>query len=426
MGLRPPPGPPKEAGAANYRLFRSDPIRFLESVGREFGDVARFHLGETPYVLVNSPTLAREVLTRQEQHLAKPEFMKSSNRGHWGDGLTTLEGEQWRSRRRLLRPSFTRGALQEHLECVQFEARSMLGRWPNEGPLDLHREVRLHTARCAARFVVDAHMCDDEAPSERPDHLPHRELFGEDFTGTPGGDARAPIRITRPRAPRDMSETITLMESRIASGERRRDVLSDLVRGRLASGPDLSSEQIIGELVQMLYAGHHTVPAVMTTMWRHMHEHPAVAREVRLEARSRPGKARADDTFLMDSYACAVVKESMRMEPPAPVLYREVVDGFRLGEFDLAADDGLWISPQLLHFDPRNFPDPHIFDPGRFRGATASPIAYLPFGLGPRTCIGNRLSLLQMTLTLLEVEAGGELAPSGEGGVFGFRRTSVV
>ena len=94
----------------------------------------------------------------------------------------------------------------------------------------------------------------------------------------------------------------------------------------------------------------------------------------------------------------------MRLHPPAPILYREVEVPFELGGYEFARDVAVWVSPRLLHVDPRYFPDPDRFRPERFmKGglAAASSSVYLPFGVGPRACIGNQLAAHQMTVIAL-------------------------
>jgi cytochrome P450 len=91
----------------------------------------------------------------------------------------------------------------------------------------------------------------------------------------------------------------------------------------------------------------------------------------------------------------------MRLYPPAPILYREVDVPFELGGYEFARDVAVWVSPRLLHVDPRYFPDPHRFRPERFLkgGLAGAPRSvYLPFGVGPRSCLGIHLAAHQMTL----------------------------
>ena len=94
----------------------------------------------------------------------------------------------------------------------------------------------------------------------------------------------------------------------------------------------------------------------------------------------------------------------MRLHPPAPILYREVDVQFDLGGFEFARDVAVWVSPQLLHYDARYFPEPYRFLPERFMSgelAVASASVYLPFGAGPRACLGTYLALQEMTLISL-------------------------
>src|SRR5262249_12684493 len=105
-----------------------------------------------------------------------------------------------------------------------------------------------------------------------------------------------------------------------------------------------------------------------------------------------------------NSYCLAALKESMRLHPPAPILYREVERAFELDGFAFARNVAVWVSPQLLHLDARYFPEPHRFLPERFvnRGPAATHrVTYLPFGAGRRACIGNQQAFQQMTLVTL-------------------------
>ena len=98
--------------------------------------------------------------------------------------------------------------------------------------------------------------------------LPFAEAYGEDYASIPGGDPTAPLVMVRPRAPRRMDAAIRIIDERIASGEERGDVLSDLVQARLPDGERLTRDEIVGEVIQMLYAGHLTIPSSLVNFWR--------------------------------------------------------------------------------------------------------------------------------------------------------------
>src|SRR5262249_36253341 len=156
-------------------------------------------------------------------------------------------------------------------------------------------------------------------------------------------------------APRRMDEAIRIIDKRIASGEERGDVLSDLIRARFPDGARLSRDEIVGEVIQMLYAGHLTIPSSLVNFWRDVAAHDIgtkiVAEADHLCAAGIPGPP-----AILMSYCLAALKESMRLHPPAPILYREVESPFELGGFEFSRDVAVWVSPQLLHNDSTNFP----------------------------------------------------------------------
>jgi len=398
----PPPGPKGEIlGRLNFATWRADPFEFLASLAKRYGDVVGFDLGRSPGILVNGAAAVRALFFERDGCLRKPEFVKDSNRGHWGDGLTTLEGIEWQTRRRLLRPSFTTRAVAARLPIVAECAAEMLDRWA--AGADAARELRMLTARIAARMVLDADVQGYGAGVPCSALLPMDEAYGEDYASMPGGDPTARLIMTRPRAPRRMDTVLAIVENRIAGGEPRDDALSALIKARLPDGGRLTREEIIGEVIQMLYAGHLTIPAVLTAFWRDVAGTGAAA-AIAAEAEQMCATGVPEPAAVSRSYCLAALRESMRLHPPAPILYREVDVPFELGGYAFARDVAVWVSPRLLHLDKRYFADPHCFRPERFikgglAGASAS--VYLPFGVGPRACIGNQLAAHQMVVIAL-------------------------
>src|SRR5262249_22236233 len=154
-----PPGPKGEdLGKLNYEFWRADMFGFLAGLAERYGDVVGFDLGRSPCILVNGAPQARELFFEREGCLRKPEFVKDSNRGHWGDGLTTLEASAWQARRRVLRPSFRAQSISRWLPVVAQCMRDALDAWACESEVDLLKELRILIARIAARVVLDAEV----------------------------------------------------------------------------------------------------------------------------------------------------------------------------------------------------------------------------------------------------------------------------
>ena len=414
MTAKPPPGPKGgHRGRLNYLEWQADPLGFLSTVAERHGDVVGFDLGQSHCILVSGAAQVRELLLKQEARLRKPEFVKNSNRGHWGDGLTTLEGDDWRARRQILRRSFNaRHGVVSRLSVVAHCTAEMLSEWAPGSESDVLRELRILTARIAARMVLDAEL-EGRSLGGRAGALPFLEAYGETYASIPGGDSTAPLVMMRPRAPNRMDAVIRIIDERMASEEDRGDVLTDLIRARLPNGARLSREDIVGEAIQMLYAGHLTVPSTLLNFWRDIAAYGVVDR-IAAEAKQLCAVSPPDPTSLSRSYCFSALKESMRLHPPAPVLYREVVSPFELGGFEFARGAGVWASPSLLHRDARYFSEPSCFRPERFTDGRLhglSDSAYLPFGAGPRVCIAYHHVLHQMTLIALMTAQRIDLTP---------------
>lgn len=230
----PPPGPKGEHwGRVNHEVWRADMFGLLKALSERYGDVVSFDLGRSPCILVNGALQVRELFFDREACLRKPEFVKDSNRGHWGDGLTTLEGAAWQARRQVLRSVFGADIVSRWLSVVAQCTGEMLDTWTRDAEVTLLEELRILIARIAARAVLDAELEGYGSGTGRSGVLPVAEAYGEEYASTPGGDATAPLVMVRPRAPRRMDAAVRIIDERIASGERRGDILSDLVQARL-------------------------------------------------------------------------------------------------------------------------------------------------------------------------------------------------
>lgn len=384
----------------------------------DHGDFVRFELGTTRYYLFNRPAQVRQLFVESLDRLQKPAYLRDSNRGRWGDGLTTLEALAWRSRRARVRPVFRADALARHLAIVTECAGDLVASWRAGQTIELRAALRTLTARIAARVILDAEVegfGSPEANRRRSGLIRFEEALGEDFTSVMKNEPVAPLSLTRPRAPANMDSTLAILEARFQSREDRGDTLSLLLDAAGEDGSRLTREEITGEIVQMLFAGHHTFPGTLVRFCEVLAQNPEVARRARASV--------ADEAVAASSAAGAtpylelVLKETMRVFPPAPILYREVKIPFEMEGHRLEPGAAVWVCPQLLHHDPRNFAAPEVFRPERFERDAAPGVpeyAYLPFGAGPRTCVANRLALAQMSRIAAILVRRASLVPKSD------------
>lgn len=406
----PPPGPVgRSSGKFNYSLWQADIFGFLSDLGNVYGDIVGFELGNTPCILVNGAKQVRELFRDCETYLRKPEFVKDSNRGFWGDGLTTLESEHWRHRRAALRPIFTAKSIPARQALVSECTTDMLDEWRPDTIICLRHKLRMLAARIATRTILGADVEGFGSGANRSGILSREQAFGEDYHSVFGGDSTAPLSLIRPRAPQNMDSVIRMIDARIETQELRGDVLSDLMTARHPNGCGLTRDEIISEVMQMLFAGHLTIPSSLMDFWRNIAGHYSESR-IATEADSLSSTEWTTTTSWSKSYCLAALKESLRLHPPAPIIYREVDTAFELDGHEFASDSAVWVCPQLLHRDGRYYPEPDQYIPERFTRnksnpknnecdhASASSPVYMPFGTGPRTCLANHQALRQMAL----------------------------
>jgi cytochrome P450 len=182
------------------------------------------------------------------------------------------------------------------------------------------------------------------------------------------------------------------------------------------TGEGMTDAQLLSELITLFTAGHETTATSMAWTLYLLATHPDVQTRARIEAQQTLGtrtRFSADDLRAMP-YLSQIVNESLRRYPPAWAMSRLSLGPDKLGDYPLAGDEGVLISPYILHHDPASWPNPDQFDPDRFtpeRAAERHSYAFLPFGGGPRLCIGNQFALLEMLALLGQLLTTFDLIP---------------
>jgi cytochrome P450 len=201
-----------------------------------------------------------------------------------------------------------------------------------------------------------------------------------------------------------------IIRERRTAGVDRDDLLSMLLLAvdEEGSGGGMTDQQARDEALTLFLAGHDSTAAGLTWTWYLIARHPAVAGRLTEEVETTlAGRPPAWDHLPQLTYTEAVIKESLRLYPPNWGTFpREAVDDVELGGFVVPKGCQVLVSPYVLHHDPRSFPDPDRFDPERFLSERAESIpqfAYIPFGAGPRVCIGATFALMTMKLVLATV-----------------------
>ena len=365
-----------------------------------------FRLGAWPAVLLSHPDDVECVLVGAHEDFVKNRFFWRQVTAIFGKGLLTNEGEDWLRHRRIAAPTFATRRVNDFADTMVRLTSEMLDTWTPGEVRNAHADMMSLTLRIAAKTLFDASVEEDVAAMD--DAL--NDIAGE-ITARFSRPFVIPDAVPLPghirynRALRRI-ETIVM---RIIAERRRRpgdrgDLLSALMRARYDDGQLLPDKQLRDEAVTMLLAGHETTALALSWTIHLLSQHPAVDERLSAEVHTVLGSRlpNAEDLARL-TYTGQVVIEAMRLYPPAWLIGRETVKDCEIGGYHVPSGTTVFVSPWITHRDPRFFDDPVSFRPGRWTPEFIRQLprfAYMPFGGGPRICIGKSFALMEANLIL--------------------------
>jgi cytochrome P450 len=415
------PGPPAHPLLGHLPGFRRDVLGLLMDGARTYGDVVRFRLGPRVLHLLNHPDHVHHVLQRRVANYDKRTRSTGFIRGVTGESLLTANGDYWQRQRRLIQPAFHRQHIAGFLRPMAEATQAMLDRWsrrdPSAGPLDVAAEMSRLTYLIVGRtlFSADVGPDADIINSAMQVVLPHtfdrlgRVWNWPDWVPTPANRRfRQALRQVDQTVYRLIAEHRHVLAQ---TGTPPPDLLGLLLQVRDEStGDGLSDSQLRNETTTFLLAGHETTANALTWTFHLLGQHPKIARQVREEACSvLAGRAPTLDDLPRLALTRRVVLESMRLFPPIWIIERRVVADDEVDGFRLPAGSSVVISPYALHRHPGFWHRPEDFDPARFE--QPPPEVYIPFGAGPRFCIGREFALMEAQVATAMVAQAVELHP---------------
>lgn len=401
-----PPGPP--AGLTGWHFLRGmsrDLLGMLAAWQRAFGDVVHVRIRPEHQIIVTDPQLARELLVTHHDALIRWERgMRVFAQLH-GNSVLIAEGDAWRGKRHALQPNFSPKAVQTFVPTIAGAAGQALvhwpdsaGNWPIENALTslamdvimrmvFSSEIGAHAriAEQASRTAMAAANAEFYWPASWPDWAPWKRAKRQALAALNGlidHHLQARLKLPRDAWPDDLATR-----------------LLQLHRDDATAWP---LQAVHDECMTTFLAGHETAAATLTWWAWNMAANPAAqttaAEEVRRVLQCRAPTA---ENLPLLRYLTQTLQETLRLHPAAPMLSsRRSTRPITLGAWQLPARTQFMVPVQLMHHDPRWFPEPLAFQPERF-GPEAPAVprgAYLPFGAGPRVCLGQHLAMTEMTV----------------------------
>jgi len=389
--------------------FKKNPLDCMIRWQREFGDIVNFRILSQNFYLLSHPDLVEQAMTEQQDVFVKiydPQKPKGLQL-FMGQGLVTSTGPLWNQQRRLLQPVFQRRNILTLLPEMEKAGAQLIARWRQLAPdteVDISAEM-LHLAlEVLTRTMFSTSVLD------RVDVIaPALEVCLRYAAATVLNPLDPPLWVPT-RRNREFKRALAALDSiiyglideRTANPGRYNDLLHLLLTSTdPETGAGMGRRQLRDEMATLFVAGHETSANVLTWTLYHLAKHPEVMARLRAELhRVLNGGIPSEDQLDQLPYTKAVLFEAMRLKPAVALMIRKIGRDTRLQNYPLKAGSLAMISIYNIHHHPALWENPEAFDPDRFLGQKVSKYMFLPFGIGPRFCIGNQFATVELTLLL--------------------------
>jgi cytochrome P450 len=413
------PGPTGQTMLGSFGAIRKNPLAYLDSIWRSYGDVVQFPVPKPPSYLVNHPEGVRSVLVTNARNYGKSTIQYSALSLVTGEGLLSADTAEWKRQRPMVQPAFHRETLTSIVAHVAAAAERIIDDWnalPEGSVIDIDGTIM------NAALEVVGHALFGSDLSADADVLTNATLDALDVV-----IARARVPISPPAwvptpGNRKLSNSVAALDGAVHSmldargiREMPQDMLDLLITGRDDEGNSLTETEIRDQIVTFIVAGHETVASALTWTFALLAENPEVMRALQAEADAvLGGKAAQFADYQRLPYARAVIDETLRLYPPAWLITRNSLGDDVLGGYEVPNGSLIIMSPWLLHRHPEVWVNPDRFDPQRFIDGAVDRSAFIPFGAGPRQCIGRDFAYVEAVLLLSSLVAHFDLEyPAG-------------
>jgi cytochrome P450 len=326
-----------------------------------------------------------------------------------GNGLLSSEGEEWRRARAMAQPAFQARQIQQYATTMVDHTERLISSWQPGEIRNLHTDMMRLTSQIVTKTLFDVEVNDEEGSIGKT--LEAAMLFYANplsmwpkwrYVPTPTN-----LRFRRTLRVLDALMFKMIRERRAEGPGDRSDLLSRLLTAQDEQGRKMSDSELRDELLTLFLAGHETTALTLSYTFYLLATNPDVEADLHAEMdcvlSDRPPVA-ADVPAL--PFAEKVIKESMRMYPPAWTLGREATEDVEIGGYPIEKGAQVLMAQWVVQRDPRFWPEPDRFRPSRWDEEQTKALprcAYFPFGDGPRICIGNSFAMMEAILLLTTI-----------------------
>jgi len=389
------------------KLASPNRLKWLQSMTDRYGDVVAFKLVNKQFYLINHPDLVKDMLTRHSAHYSKRTLSFKIIKMVLGESTFTSMGEEWRRKRLAVQPSFHKTKIINLAAIMTDCIEEMLAHWEtlcDEGQtVELTDAMMEITLKVVVKALFSSALSDKDISAIAEAFTPLLEATNRRIT--------IPIQFlnTLPLASnkkyqgyiQTLDDIIyRIIKERRATADKPMDLLQMLMDATDEdTGMPLTDQELRNEAMTMLIAGHETTANALCWLWTILSDQSGIRKNIEREVDEVLGdRLPVAADFPNLPYCLKVFKETMRLYPPVPMLPRHVEENAMLGNYHIKGGTDVLFSPYLLHRHPDFWHQPEVFDPSRFDEAAQRErhtFAYIPFGGGPRLCLGNNFALME-------------------------------
>jgi cytochrome P450 len=420
------PGPFNWPFIGQSLAFWLDPLDYTLKLQRKYGDVVRYHVRGEPIYLLGHPDHVRYVFDRNPTNYRKSDFYDAV-KPFFGNGLVLSEGEFWKRQRQTMQPTFHRERIVEMTRVMQRGATELTDSWQEFArsgePFDVVNRLMCSALNTATRslFGVDSDDVFERMSRSLPPILKGAEKRIWSILPL-SYKLPLPTNLRFNRAVRELDDVVwAIINERKRTGRKASpgDLLDMLLEARDDDGNGLTDQQLRDEVLTIFIAGFETVASAMSFTLVLLAHHLEIQERVLAEVDGVLGGASPDyETARSLPELTNAFQEAMRLYPPVWTVSRALVDDDEIGGFAIPAEATVQIAPYLMHRDPRWWDRPDQFYPDHFtkeREAARPRYAYMPFGGGPRVCLGRNFAMMEGPIVLGTLLQRYRVEPGSDG-----------
>ncbi|OAQ52782.1 hypothetical protein HTG_10670 [Natrinema mahii] len=381
-----------------------DPFAFHDRL-EKYGQIVEYRIGNLNFCSVYHPKYAKQILITDSDDYTKFFADQFGGQDISPSGIIFTEGEQWRRQRQTLQPMFTRDRISEYTSIMVEYAQNLIREWDDGAVISLREEMSYLTLRIISKSMFDLEISERDNVIGRTTDALNERSDPRNLSSYLPRWVPTPTNLRFNRTASELQEKVDrIIEERTTSSERPNDFLDHLLSAAGTDGEGLSHEEIRDHLITFFIAGDDTTSLALTYTWLLLSQHPEKREKLDEEHEAVLGGDSPTLTDLQElEYTTAVAKEAMRLYPPAPQLYREAVDPVEIGGYQFPAGTVASIPVHKIQTDRRFFADPDTFEPERWTDEFETELpdcAYIPFGAGPRACLGKRFAMIELKIII--------------------------